>query len=105
MAPPAVRCVELVKEYHTQKVVRALDFVHLDVQEGEVFGLLGPNGAGKTTLVRILATLLSATLGRAEVGGYDVRTQEQEVRRILSPRARPPSMPVPWAMIANSSPP
>ena len=79
----AVRCIDLVKEYHTQKTVCALDFVHLDVEEGEVFGLLGPNGAGKTTLVRILATLLSATLGRAEVGGYDVREQEQDVRRII----------------------
>ena len=80
---PAVRCIGLVKEYHTQEVVRALDFVHLDVEEGEVFGLLGPNGAGKTTLLRILTTLLSATLGRAEVGGYDVRQDEQQVRRII----------------------
>ena len=32
--PPAIRCVDLVKEYRTQKVVRALDFVHLDVGEG-----------------------------------------------------------------------
>jgi ABC-2 type transport system ATP-binding protein len=80
---PAIRCIELVKEYHTQKTVRALDFVHLEVEEGEVFGLLGPNGAGKTTLVRILATLLASTLGRAEVGGYDVRRDEQAVRRII----------------------
>jgi ABC-type Fe3+/spermidine/putrescine transport system ATPase subunit len=79
----AIRCAELVKEYHTHKKVRALDHVNLEVQGGEVFGLLGPNGAGKTTLVRILATLLSATSGRAEVGGYDVRREEQAVRRIL----------------------
>ena len=80
---PAIRCTELVKEYHTHKKVRALDFVDLEVEEGEVFGLLGPNGAGKTTLVRILATLLSATSGRAEVGGHDVRREEQAVRRLL----------------------
>jgi ABC-2 type transport system ATP-binding protein len=80
---PAIRCTDLVKEYHTQKTVRALDGVGLDVQEGEVFGLLGPNGAGKTTLVRILATLLRATGGTATVGGYDVQRQENEVRRII----------------------
>ena len=57
----------MVKEYRTPKVVRALDSVDLEIEEGEVFGLLGPNGAGKTTLVRILVTLLSATIGRAEV--------------------------------------
>ena len=79
----AIRCNELVKEYHTQKKVRALDWVDLEVEEGEVFGLLGPNGAGKTTLVRILATLLRATHGRAWVGGYDVVQDEQEVRRII----------------------
>ena len=59
----AMRCSELVKEYHAQKTVRALDWVDLEVEEGEIFGLLGPNGAGKTTLVRILATLLRATSG------------------------------------------
>jgi ABC-2 type transport system ATP-binding protein len=79
----AIRCVQLVKEYHTQKKVRALDSVDLEVEQGEVFGLLGPNGAGKTTLVRILATLLSATTGCAEVDGHDVRRDEQAVRRII----------------------
>jgi len=79
----AIRCTELAKEYHTQKTVRALDGVDLEIEEGEVFGLLGPNGAGKTTLVRILATLLSATSGHAGVGGYDVHGDEQAVRRII----------------------
>jgi ABC-2 type transport system ATP-binding protein len=79
----AIRCDELVKEYRTKKTVRALDAVDLEVEEGEVFGLLGPNGAGKTTLVRILATLLRATDGRAWVGGHDVVRDEQQVRRII----------------------
>ncbi len=80
---PAILCDQLVKEYHTQKTVRALAGVHLEVQEGEVFGLLGPNGAGKTTLVRILATLLRPTSGTACVGGYDVGRDEGQVRRII----------------------
>jgi ABC-2 type transport system ATP-binding protein len=63
--------------------VEALKSLDLAVRPGEVFGLLGPNGAGKTTLVRILATLLRATEGRAWVGGYDVVQDEQEVRRII----------------------
>ena len=63
--------------------VEALQGLDLAVRPGEVFGLLGPNGAGKTTLVRILATLLRATHGRAWVGGYDVVQNEQEVRRII----------------------
>jgi ABC-2 type transport system ATP-binding protein len=59
----------------------ALDGIDLAVRRGTVMGLLGPNGAGKTTTVRILATLLRADGGRAEVGGYDVRREPRKVRR------------------------
>lgn len=62
--------------------VMALDGVNLEIGEG-LFGLLGPNGAGKTTLMRILATLLPPTAGRATVGPYDVRRDQHEIRRIL----------------------
>jgi ABC-2 type transport system ATP-binding protein len=64
--------------------VVALDGVSLEVQRGELFGLLGPNGAGKTTLIKILVTLLLPTEGRAAVEGFDVRTQAQRVREIIS---------------------
>jgi daunorubicin resistance ABC transporter ATP-binding subunit len=58
----------------------ALAGVDLEVAEGEVLGLLGPNGAGKTTLVRILATLLPPTAGRARVLGHDVAADPSAVR-------------------------
>jgi daunorubicin resistance ABC transporter ATP-binding subunit len=61
--------------------VVALDELDLTVPTGTVFGLLGPNGAGKTTLVRILATLLVPTSGRAAVLGYDVVREPLAVRR------------------------
>src|SRR5204863_3134293 len=55
----------------------------LNVGEGEIFGLVGPNGAGKTTTLRILATLLPATSGHAEVAGIDVRRNPDAARRVL----------------------
>src|ERR671920_2527845 len=61
--------------------VVALDGLDLEVETGSVFGLLGPNGAGKTTLVRILATLLRPTAGRARVLGRDVVAEPLAVRR------------------------
>jgi ABC-2 type transport system ATP-binding protein len=61
--------------------VVALDGLDLHVEAGTVFGLLGPNGAGKTTLVRILATLLRPTAGRARVLGHDVVADPLAVRR------------------------
>jgi ABC-2 type transport system ATP-binding protein len=70
----------LVKRYPGTLAVAGLD---LDVAEGEIFGLVGPNGAGKTTTLRILATLLAATSGHAEVAGIDVRRNPDAARRVL----------------------
>ncbi|MTV26871.1 ATP-binding cassette domain-containing protein [Nitriliruptoraceae bacterium ZYF776] len=61
----------------------ALSGVDLEVARGEVLGLLGPNGAGKTTLVRVLATLLAPTSGRALVLGHDVVREPEAVRRAI----------------------
>jgi ABC-2 type transport system ATP-binding protein len=60
--------------------VRALDGVDLSVPPGIVYALLGPNGAGKTTLVRILATLLRPTSGRAAVAGVDIAADPTAAR-------------------------
>ncbi len=70
----------LVKRYPGTLAVAGLD---LTVGEGEIFGLVGPNGAGKTTTLRILATLLNATSGHAEVAGIDVRRNPDDARRVL----------------------
>ncbi len=50
---------------------------------GGAFGLLGPNGAGKTTLMRILATLVTPSAGRAVVAGHDVRSERAAIRGLL----------------------
>jgi ABC-2 type transport system ATP-binding protein len=63
--------------------VKALDGLDLRVPEGTVMGLLGPNGAGKTTCVRILATLLRPSKGRASVGGIDVLAHPEKVRATI----------------------
>ena len=60
--------------------VHALDGLSLEVPSGIVFGFLGPNGAGKTTTIRVLLGLLEPTGGRAEVLGFDTRTQAAEIR-------------------------
>jgi oleandomycin transport system ATP-binding protein len=62
---------------------RALDGIDLTVPAGTVFGLLGPNGSGKTTTVRILATLLAPSSGRARVAGYDVVEEAAGVRTLV----------------------
>jgi ABC-2 type transport system ATP-binding protein len=64
-------------------VVKAVDGVDLEVQQGEIFGFLGPNGAGKSTTVRMLTTLLTPTSGTATVAGFDVVKQANDVRRSI----------------------
>jgi len=80
----AVKSLGLVKVYHSKEKVEALKDVNITVGEGELFTLLGPNGAGKTTFLRIIATQLMPTKGDAEVSGYSVVNEPEEVRRHIS---------------------
>ena len=75
-----VRTQGLVKRYDRTLAVAGVD---LEIEEGEIFGLVGPNGAGKTTTLRILATLLEPTAGEAEVGGWSLARNPNDVRRVL----------------------
>lgn len=61
----------------------AVNGVDLQIERGEIFGLLGPNGAGKSTTIRMLCTLLEPTSGTAQVNGFDIVKQANEVRRSL----------------------
>lgn len=64
----------------SDKKVVAVNNLNLTVKQGEIFGLLGPNGAGKTTTMRMLTTLLKPTSGSAVIAGFDLFTQEDNVR-------------------------
>jgi len=63
--------------------ITAVDHISFTVGSGELFGLLGPNGAGKTTTLNMLSTLLRPTSGLAEVSGFDVTRNRDEVRRSI----------------------
>ena len=81
---PAISFQAVSKHYGAPpKVLKALDGVSFDIEEGEFFGLLGPNGAGKTTLISVLAGLVKATGGRALVLGHDVQTEYANARKKL----------------------
>lgn len=59
----------------------AVDNITFDVKKGEIFGFLGANGAGKTTTIRMLCGLLKPSDGTASIMGYDVLTQDKEIRK------------------------
>jgi ABC-2 type transport system ATP-binding protein len=77
MTETAIRIENLTRDF---KTVRAVGGLSLEVPAGIIFGFLGPNGAGKTTTINLLLGLLEPTSGRAEVLGFDTRTQANEVR-------------------------
>ncbi|MFC6324605.1 ATP-binding cassette domain-containing protein [Microbacterium koreense] len=70
----------LVKTY---RAVRAVDDVSFEVSDGAAFAFLGSNGAGKSTTIACLTTLRAFDSGSVRVGGYDVRTAGEDVRRTI----------------------
>ncbi len=63
---------------------RALDGVTFSSPASGIFALIGRNGAGKTTLVRILATELAPTSGRASIDGIDVVKEDKRLRERIA---------------------
>ena len=78
MTDAVVQTENLTKQYGR---FTALHDLNLTIERGAIYGFIGPNGAGKTTTMRILATLLEPTHGRAWVSGYPVMEEPHEVRR------------------------
>jgi ABC-2 type transport system ATP-binding protein len=71
---------------------QAVQNINLNVAEGELLALLGPNGAGKTTTVRMLGSILKPTVGRAQVNGFDVVSQADQVRRSIGMLTEQPGL-------------
>ena len=59
----------------------ALNGVSFEVGTGELFGIIGPDGAGMTSLFRIIATLILADSGTANILGFDVVQDYKELRK------------------------
>ena len=52
--------------------INAVNYVDLDLREGEILGLIGQNGAGKTTLFDCISGFLPADEGTVHLKGTDI---------------------------------
>ena len=62
----------------------AVDNLSLRIAAGELFAFLGPNGAGKTTTIKLMCGLLFPTAGTIRIGGFDLQTQGDQARQLIS---------------------
>ncbi len=75
-----IKARNLVKKFGN---FTANDNLNFEVYKGEIFGFLGANGAGKTTAIRILCGLSSPTSGEISVGGFNVYTQTEKIKKSI----------------------
>ena len=64
---------ENLKKYYGkgENLVKALDGVDLEIEQGEFAAVVGTSGSGKSTLLHMMGGLDRATEGRVIVGGKD----------------------------------
>jgi len=68
-----IECRKLTKEYHKGDIViRPLDELDLDVEEGRFLALMGPSGSGKTTLLNLIAGIDRPTAGTLTIAGQNI---------------------------------
>lgn len=97
----AIKVENLVKTYTTYKrgsgfkdsvksffkrepvIVRAVDDISFEIEQGSICGILGPNGAGKSTTIKMLCGALYPTSGSIDVMGYSpARDRVKYVRKV-----------------------
>src|ERR1700722_8054949 len=76
-----IQLEHVTKVYGAKPAVRDLT---LDIAAGELFAFLGPNGAGKTTTIKMMVGLLFPTIGVVRIGGFDLATDGDKARQLLS---------------------
>ena len=77
-----------LKKYYGAEpnLVRALDGIDLDIEEGEFVAVVGTSGSGKSTLLHMLGGLDHPTEGAVVVAGNDISGMDQEKLTIFRRR-------------------
>lgn len=60
----------------SDEVTHALYHVSTTIQSGEFISLVGPSGCGKSTILRLVAGLITPTIGKVTVNGKEIEGPE-----------------------------
>ena len=66
------------------ELVKAVDGISFEIEQGEIIGFIGQNGAGKTTTLKVLSGLLYPSTGEVSVLGYNPWHRQKEFQRQFS---------------------
>ena len=84
---PTIRLEGLTQHYgHSPQVVRALDGVSLEIEQGEFVAVVGRSGSGKTTMLDCAGLLMRPTAGRVLLDGVDTGRLGERERAALRSR-------------------
>ena len=78
MSDMIITSQQLKKKFGSIVAVKPLD---LEIKRNTVYGFLGSNGAGKSTVIRMLCGVLPPTSGQAEVLGFDIVQEAEEIKQ------------------------
>ncbi len=84
----AILITQALKKHYGKEpnIVRALDGVDIEVQDGEFVAVVGMSGSGKSTLLNMLGGLDKPSSGEVIVGGHKLSTMTDEQLTIFRRR-------------------
>jgi len=97
-----VRLQNLTKHYKRgAEVIRALDGVTLDIDQGEFVAVVGRSGSGKTTMLDVMGLLLRPTAGSLFIDDVDTSKLGDRQRAQMRARRAIRTVDIPWQPLGN----
>jgi ABC-type polysaccharide/polyol phosphate transport system ATPase subunit len=59
----------LIRGEKTSESFDVLNNISFEIKKGETIGIIGPNGSGKSTILKLIAGVMSPTIGKVKVTG------------------------------------